>query len=277
MIAASSIINGLKAELDAQGSGSYTESRDYIPAINKTTQWLVSVFNSAFGQKKLSEESLRELLFRRVFVCSKHSRLNLIPGTSQADSYTTNYIWTILGVYPNCRVKTAYDAEGVPAGTNVIPPSLYDPYESVPTGHVMTSEHFNTSAERSSIEEWESIDKNIFKRGSSSVTNSFSEYSYLTFVSNIPVSSSFTQLDQVFKTGPEIEIKPALSNKFVGVVYLKLPTTITSSAGSIEFPQSIETLFVQKAVDFITRRNYSRDSLYKVTQQDVVNLISLMT
>ena len=50
MILASDIIADLKAALDAEGSDYYTEAQDYIPAINRAMDYIVTVFNKAFAE-----------------------------------------------------------------------------------------------------------------------------------------------------------------------------------------------------------------------------------
>ena len=61
MIAVSTVIERMQAILDAEGSTRYTFDRDYKPAINYAIEYYCSVFNSAFGNNKLTEENLREL------------------------------------------------------------------------------------------------------------------------------------------------------------------------------------------------------------------------
>jgi len=94
MIAVTNIIERVIAALDAEGSDRYSFSRDFQPAINYAIEFYVSVFNSAFGENKLSEENLRELVRTRVWQTSQYSRINFSIGD------TVEEVWSILAVMP---------------------------------------------------------------------------------------------------------------------------------------------------------------------------------
>ena len=95
MIAVSEIVSRINAALDAEGSGRYTFSRDFQPAINYAIEFYVSVFNSAFGDNKLSEENLRELVRTRIWQTSEDSRVFFNTDD------TVEEVWSILAVMPN--------------------------------------------------------------------------------------------------------------------------------------------------------------------------------
>jgi len=64
------------ALLDAEGTDHYKFDKDFIHAINNAQVWLVNLYNRLFGEKRVSEESLTELIVVRVFKASKYSRLS---------------------------------------------------------------------------------------------------------------------------------------------------------------------------------------------------------
>ena len=94
-ILVSDIVSRCESALDAEGFERYLFDNDYRPAINYAMEWIVSVFNKAFAENKLSEESMRELVFAKVFITSAHSRINLNDLNS-----INNEVWSILAVYP---------------------------------------------------------------------------------------------------------------------------------------------------------------------------------
>ena len=75
-IQAQTIIDRCTALLDAEGTDHYKFDKDFKPAINNTQIWLVNLYNRLFGEKRVSEESLMELIVIRVFKVSKYSRLS---------------------------------------------------------------------------------------------------------------------------------------------------------------------------------------------------------
>jgi hypothetical protein len=91
MITASDVFNDVKSFLDDDSSGRYSEPADLVPAINNAVLYLVAVFNSAFEQKKISPESLRDL-----------SVVKILPvtgtATKKADISSITDLWTIFGI-----------------------------------------------------------------------------------------------------------------------------------------------------------------------------------
>ena len=75
MIPVQNLVDFMKFELDAEGSDRYLFDQDFKPAINSAMNWLVSVFNRAFENDKLSSENLRDLIKTRVWVANNFSRI----------------------------------------------------------------------------------------------------------------------------------------------------------------------------------------------------------
>ena len=94
MILASDVFSDVRSQLDDDTSGRYTEAADLVPAFNKAVLYLVSVFNTAFDQKKISPESLRELVLNKVLAVTGTT-------TKKVDLTSVTDLWTILGVDPD--------------------------------------------------------------------------------------------------------------------------------------------------------------------------------
>jgi hypothetical protein len=98
-VLASDIFTTVRAVLDDDNSGRYSEIDDLTPFLNLAVNYLVMVFNASFEQKKLSPESLRELLSTSIVTVTG------IGTTKKADvtSLMSN-LWTICGVDPDPTV-----------------------------------------------------------------------------------------------------------------------------------------------------------------------------
>ena len=94
MILASDIFTNVKALLDDDDSGRYTEAKDFVPAFNDAVLYLVAIFNSAFDKKKLTPEVLRELV--TTAICTTTG-----TTTKKIDLTAVTDIWTILGIDPS--------------------------------------------------------------------------------------------------------------------------------------------------------------------------------
>ncbi len=250
MISVQTVVDRMKSVLDAEGSDRYLFDQDFKPAINSSIDWLVSVFNSAFSDSKLSEEDLRELVKTTIWQTNAYSRIFL-------NELDLGYkIWSILAVYPKPTIT--------PTTT---PPVLPSPEISTFMGGISYLSSSN-SAKRLTIEKWNKNDKNVFSAGNSILTGSLESYAYLGHIDYR--SSTYNS------GGEEIEIRPSLNGEFVGVALLKSPDKISSISDSIEFPETILDLLFQKALNFVAYKQGDRTSLYSVTNQDIATLVKLM-
>lgn len=66
MILASDVFTDVKSFLDDDSSGRYDATLDLVPAINKAILYLITLFNTAFDAKKITPESLRELVYTKI-------------------------------------------------------------------------------------------------------------------------------------------------------------------------------------------------------------------
>lgn len=251
MIPVNQITPRIISALDAEGSGRYSFNRDYAPAINYAVEFLVAVFNVAFAQKKLSAESLRELVYQRIWQTSKFSRISFNPTDTGGE------IWSILRVSP----EPLLDPSISPLPNLTPQNSLF-----VPNVKFIRSEH---SASRLTSEEWTDGEKNIFMPGNAVITNGFKSYAYQDFIINKPGNIPANII-------PEIEIRPYLDNQLVGVQYLLYPTPIVAETDIIMFPKSLTNMVVDKALNFISRKQGDGTNLYAVTEKEIATLVNIM-
>jgi hypothetical protein len=251
MISVQSIVTRIESILDAEGSDRYTFEQDYRPAINSSVEWLQAVFNRAFADKKLSEESLRDLIRSVIYQTNAYSRVRL-------DDPNLGYsIWSILKVNPK---PVVYPAN---ATVNTLP----NDYSSAFRADVsyIKSEY---SAKRLTTEQWEESNTNIFEAGNTTFLNKFQKFAYLN-PQNYTSSSYQTG-------GAEIEVRPEIPNEFVGVTVLKYPTPVNLITDNVEFPETLLNLVVQKALNFISMKQGDQTNLYAVSTRDVTTLVQLM-
>lgn len=250
MIQAQTIVDRTLALLDAEGSDRYLFDQDFEPAINSAVEWLVALFNSAFSNNKLSEEDLRELTKVRIFQSNDFSRVKFDSAV------VGEKLWSILAVLTEIEVYPSQQ-----------PPILPDPTQSQYFDY-LTYVKSNESAGRLSIEQWNENRQNIFKAGNDTVQNGFKKYAYLNFFDY----SSSNYIDE-----GEIEIRPDVSSQFVAIAYLKYPDPITDIGDSIELPDTLTDLLVQKTANYISVKQGDGTNLYGVTENFVQTLISAMT
>jgi hypothetical protein len=253
MIVASNLIERMVAALDAEGSDRYKFDRDFKPAINYAIEYYVAVFNAAFGEKKLSEENLRELTRTRVFQTSKYSRIRFNPADLGDE------IWTILVVAPEPTLD--------PQINPLINPS---PKDSIfITGDQTIFVKSKYSANRLSLEEWNENEENIFMPGNVTLQNKFKQYAYKGFV-------HFKEGELSNEIIDEIEIRPYLDNQLVGVTYLRFPPLIDADDDEIYYPKTMKNLLVNQALKFISKKQGDGTNLYTVEERDIQMLVSLM-
>lgn len=254
MIVASDIITQMEANLDAEGSGRYSFLRDYKPAINYAIQFYVSVFNFAFGRKKLSEENLRELTRTRVWQTSKYSRIYFDPADIGGE------VWSILVVAP----EPALDPQISPLANPDPTSSLFIPTN---TTRFVKSDF---SAARQTFEEWNQSRKNLFMPGNNTLLADFKTYAYKNFTHTKEGEAE----NQIIT---EIEIRPELDNELVAVTYLVYPGNIENESDVILYPKTMTNLLVDKALKFISLKQGDGTNLYSVQDIEINTLVNLMS
>lgn len=252
MILASSIINKVKADLDAEGSDYYRDDQDYIPAINKAIDWVVAVVNMGLGEKKISEEAFRDLTKVKIYQTNTFSRI-LLPALTQTDE-----IWTLIAVLP---LPVAY-----PNSNSIVPSNDVISYLRGELS-LQSSQYI---AERVTSEELEINRDNPFFRGHALEPGELVK----TFCYLAPQdyqSSSYVTSGTILG---EITIFPEISKKLVAIRYAKYPTRITSISDNIEFPKSMENIIYLKALNYIGIKQGDQSTIINTSNADLRLLLS---
>lgn len=248
MIPVQTIVDRVTSILDAEGSDRYLFDQDFKPAINLTKDWVVAVFNKAFADKKLSEENLKELVKTKVWTTSTFSRINIDPSVIN--------VWSILGIIPK---PTVYPAASIPT-VGVNPDT-----STLETGVSYISSEF--SARRLTVEEWNENKNNVFEAGNNVLTTSFTEYAYLN-------QGDYSSTN--YTTAGEIEVRPSVPTEFVAITYLRYPLDINVIGDSVEFPQTLTDLVVNKVLNYISFKQGDQTNLFSVSGSEVATLVKLM-
>lgn len=244
-IPVSEIKKRVLASLDDEGGLRYTFNNDIKPNLNSAVEILVTWFNQAFADKKLTAESLSEITFIRVWKASYYSRV-AFNATSVGHS-----LWSLLAVYPKPETNKNYFAS---------------PKETETTSSFVSDAIFiksNNAAKRLNFEEWNEMHKNIFSPGNEFLKGELLEYAYLDFAN--------------YGNGePEITISPAVPNEYIAMAYLKYPTLVASESDNIEFPKSLTELITEITLNKISTKQSDGTNLYGVTEQNINRLVSLI-
>lgn len=241
------------SKLDAEGSDRYTFPQDTKFAINSAMEILITWCNSAFGEKKLSPESLRELVKVKVWQASQYSRVAFNSSDVGHD------FWTIFGVFPK-----------IEANRNVTGSTLDNKSESKFRPDISFLKSIK-SAKRLTFEEWNQNTQNAFMPGNTILTGSLAEYSYLDFADYTSTSYNAGGKDKV-----EISVRPDIPGELVALAYLKYPNQVANIGDSIEFPTSLTELIVEIACNQISWKQGDATNLYSVSSQNINRLISLI-
>ncbi len=103
-ILASDVFTTVRAMLDDDNSGRYSEASDLTPFVNSAVNYLITICNSAFEQKKLAPESLRELTKTAIVTTTG------IGSTKQAVvTSIMSDLWTVFGIEPDPEISSGPD------------------------------------------------------------------------------------------------------------------------------------------------------------------------
>lgn len=261
MISVTSIRDNCNFLLDAEDSDRYLFDEHFKPAINMAQKWLVKLYNRLFGMKKVSEESLYELHYMRVFQASKYSRVSF-PSTSDAGR-----VWTLTGVYP--KITT------IPASPTLAAPGNKSVYlETTSVDSVVKS------ATRITIEEVASIKRNPLLPGSDLITNQeLIDYAYtnpVDYTGGYDAGEIIGDDDDP-NLRKEITIYPSVAGLVVALSYLVLPEDIDSVDDAIPFPEALTELVVDKVLQLLSIKDDDGDSLYNITSSEIQKAIQLLS
>lgn len=242
------VVDRLRFALDAEGADHYDDTRDLIPAIQSSVNWLISVINATLGHKKLGEEIFRELKVGEVHYSSRDSRVSFNKFEFEP--------WTLLAVYPKAVTGTT-DATGQTPAINQIESERRDDLY-----HISSEK----SAKRLTIEEWATNKGNPFEAGfdGAVLCDDLIQYAYL---------DPFKYGQTVSGTNSEIEIRPSVANENVTIFYAKKPTEISVVGDVIEFPDSVFMLIFNKALQYVSYKQGDGTTAFGVTSRDISLLI----
>lgn len=256
MILVSDIIFRIRTRLDAVGSGYYDDTDDLIPAIQSSIEWLVSLINANMSDKKISEESLRELRVAVVFQTSENSRINI-----------DETFWTIEAVYPLPLTS--------PNNPPVISPNPH-PEESLVRDDLL---HIRSSysAKRMTLEEWAENEKNPFAAG-----NTVKDCCVLTHGSDCNIKFGYLnpleyRATTNFATTRDLEVRPYIPNKLCTLFYVENPDKIEETTDEIRFPISLFEIITDKALQFVSYKQGDGTSIWEVSGADVNQLVKMLS
>ena len=265
-IIAQDIITRVRQALDAEENvvspqlGYYSDEKDIIPNINNAIRWLVSTINSLLEEKKFSSELLRELNVTQVFQTNAYSRFSFslkIPSSPVV--FIPIDVWTILAIYPKIKY--------IPTAAAFIPPA--QPQQS----HLRADVTFisaDESAKRLTVGEWNKNKGNPFADGNLIFNDNncpdLVSWAWLEF-------SNYTSDNYPLSIPQEIEIRPDVSNSFVGVVYIKVPLLITGNTDIIEFPTSAANLIYEKTLNLISQKISDNTTLTVQSDKQLTELL----
>lgn len=242
--------------LDAEGSNYYDDKRDIEPAINASINWVVAVATMAFGDKKYTDEAFKELKSSRVYLTNSLSRIKISED-----------IWSIRSVHPLPELADSTIAVVNPA----------DPFESK-AQVAMIHKSSNGSAKRLTIEEWDENKQNPFQPSNVYQTTKCTEdkydFGYLD-------SESYTvPTDQAGNYKWMIEIRPYIPDRLVTLFVLDKPPVVEYTTAyaptTLPFDIKLQNLLIDKAINFIARRQGDNTTTYTVTQNDIATLIAAL-
>jgi len=240
--------------LDAEGSDFYTDTRDYIPAINSALQWVISLIDFAYAQNKISEEVFRELVYTHVFETSRFSRLN-VPSS---------IFWNILAVIPKPKVINMING-----AVNPVPSVHSSIYQSFQRTDIMYINSEYSSATRLTIEQWENNRNNPLEAGNIRITEQgLLQYAYLAPQDyNNPVP---------YDGYKEIEIRPEIVEGYVAIRYAKVHPILTAISDNILFPSKIFDILYEKALQYIVRKQADGTTIDGVAERDINKLTQIL-
>jgi hypothetical protein len=256
MIPVTDLISRIRTRIDAVDSGYYDDVDDIIPAIQSSIEWLVSLINANMSDKKISEESLRELRVACVFQTSVNSRINI-----------DSTFWSIEAVYP------------LPLTGPTDPPTILinpHPEQSLKRSDLLHKKG-SYSAKRMTLEEWAENEQNPFAAG-----NTVKDCCVLTHGSSCNIKFGYLnpleyRWDDNFSNTKDLEVRPYIPSKLCTLFYIENPAKITSTSDEIRFPLSIFEIIVDKALQFLSYRQGDGTTIWQVSGSDVNQLIQMLS
>lgn len=240
------VVTQIKSGIDSEGSDRYLFDLDYRPAIHYGIRQIITALNSVFANTKAPAESLRELINTRIWQANDYSRI----AYNIADMPGNEDMWTILSVHP--EVITIENGLPDPSITGATSKVRLD----------LTYKGGKFSCTRLSFEQWNQNQDNIFLPGNTVMTGSLKKYAYLDF-------ADYSSNNYVAPGTYEIEVRPDVSRKLVGMRYLRYPVMPNLISDSIEFPDSLTDLMVMCGLSWIAVKQGTGTTLYTISARDI--------
>jgi len=236
--------------IDADGTDYYDDNKDFIPAINYAIDYTLSVMDYAYGQNKISEEVYRELTKVIVYQLNEFSRFT--PSSE---------VRTIIAVAPEPEVfPTTWQLNATS--------NSFESFERTDIYYVKESS--KGMANRMSVEAINKSAQNPFSKGSP-LAKCLVEYSYIN-----PIN--YNKVSPVTKDF-EIEIRPAIPKRLVGVFYCKqhpILTATTGVNGTILLNEKLRIFLCEKALSYVTRKQADGITINQVTEKELGTLLQLL-
>jgi hypothetical protein len=250
MISSNNLDEEIRFLLDAEGDDHYGEAEDIVPAINMSVRWVCAIINDALGQRKLGEEIFHEIHTSTILRTSKDSRFNV--------ELVSDNLWTITAIF--IEPTTGDNGGGAPAM-----PNEYEAYERTDLYFVAGDK----AARRLSLEEWGPQKNNPFAKGydGDQICDELKDYAYLNGITYKTAEGSPPQNN-------EVTIRPTVDKGTIAVFYVDKPTPIDQLGDDdIALPGSVQSLVVNKALQYISYKQGDRTNLFTVTASDIVQLV----
>lgn len=259
MLSIPNVLAQIRSALDSEGSDYYTWDRDLKPALQYAQDSVAGLISQARAIRKESTESLRDLIFTRVWLTSQYSRVLLLPD-QEIEPF---YVWEIDEVICEPTITPA---------TNLPAPSK--PENSV----LMLDRSYisgGINADRLTLDEWLDNEKNPFKDGNTFMQDNSSMKSYAYRELSTYLSTNYNPDGVAPKT--EIQIRPALSNQPVAITYLQYPNAISAEDGNIQLPPQLLSMVVSKALQFISIKQGDQTTVNTESRKEVAELMAVLS
>jgi hypothetical protein len=239
--------------LDAHGTDYYDDDLHMIPAINAAVRWLMSVASVAFHQKRLSEELFKDVIRLKVYQTNSLSRIKI-----------TSEVYSILNVlpYPDC----------LPNNDAVLGGNIFDSTDLSTGSEAKQFISCEYQCKRLTSEQWNLYKKNPFRAGNTVQSTTLGELSSFAYYSPLEYGSYGGG-----QVGSYIEISPAMNTKLCAVTFLETQAEISALSETLNFNENFLNILAFKATSFLTLKQGDGTTIHKVSEDEVLTLLSALS
>ena len=250
------IITDCNQALDSGGSTFWDVNLDFVPAINRGQDYILQLIQPRLGAKKFNEENLKGIIKNRIYQSDIYSRI-YVDGA--------NITWGLVSVVVNPQVA--------------IPPGVASTYIPLPlaanrsgyNADYITVPGSGKSCRRLNSQEFNSNTGNPFEAGyvSPNPNNPNVSYGYLSHV------DFQSQYDATMPYG--ITISPAINPAIpVSITFINYPTRAVAN-GTLDWNVVFQQFITKSTLKFLCEKiGDPRQELYKMQEQDITDLLSLV-